>query len=607
MSDPRPEYPRPDFVRAESSWLNLNGEWEFEFDDGRLGQEHDWQQRPHFNDKINVPFAFQSKLSGIDDPQLHDYLWYGREFELPQDWTGGDKRFLLHFGAVDYYCQVWVNGRQVGEHWGGHVPFSFDISDMVKRGEPNRVVVYVEDTQSKFQARGKQYWKLDSEFCFYTRTSGIWQTVWLEAVPEVYLNRLRVQSDIDLGELDLALETSGSARPGENYWIRAEVSFEGQAVWQGDFGRENVYNGLNLNFLGQIPLPNAKLWTPETPYLYDLHLTLWRDKEKLDEVDTYFGMRKISTRNGRVLLNNQPYYLRLILDQGYFPDGLLTAPSDEALRHDIEMTKAFGFNGARKHQKIEDPRWLYWADKLGLLVWGEMPSAYDWSPETERPFIDEWLQAIVRDYNHPCVMTWVPFNESWGIKHVAHEIGQQNFVKRVVAMTRDMDKTRLVVDNDGWEHLDDNDLLTIHDYTAEGHKLIERYSQFGRDGDQATLPLVSDKPILLPQVSYRGEPVIFSEFGGISMIPARELAHESEIGHWGYSNASDPKHLINQYRDLIEALDHLGFSSGFCYTQLTDVEQEINGLLTYDRKPKVDPAIIAQINRILQNEAEKVA
>ncbi len=605
---PRPEYPRPDFVRTADSWLNLNGKWEFEFDDEKSGQDANWQNRRHFEQEINVPFAFQSKLSGIGDPNLHDHLWYAREFELPENWAGSGKRFLLNFGAVDYFCQIWVNGRKIGEHQGGHVPFYFDISDVVKTGEPNRVVVYVEDTQSKFQPRGKQYWKLTSEHCFYTRTSGIWQTVWLEAVPEIYLSRLQVQTDIDKGELDLAIEAHGSLPQGEIYWLKAEISFEGASVWEGVFGlfHEEIAS-ITPRFMGRVVLPDAKLWSPENPNLYDLSLTLCKGTEAVDRVESYFGMRKISSENGKIFLNNQPYYLRLILDQGYFPEGLLTAPSDADLKHDIEMTKAFGFNGARKHQKIEDPRWLYWADKLGLLVWGEMPSAYEWSPEAERPFISEWLQTIVRDYNHPCVMTWVPFNESWGIGQIAQESGQQTFVKKVVALTRDLDKTRLVVDNDGWEHLGEehSDLLTIHDYTAEGKHLVERYAQFGRDGHEALLPLVSERPILLPSSRYRGEPIIFSEFGGISLIPANKFGESQQQGDWGYSNADDSQRLIDQYRGLIEALNHLGFSAGFCYTQLTDVEQEVNGLLTYDRRPKVDPAIIADINLILSNLFER--
>ena len=600
---PRPEYPRPDFQRADSSWQNLNGQWEFAFDDTNEGRAQSWQNHRRLpgDRHIQVPFAFQSRLSGLGDPSLHDHIWYACNFELPPGWAGRDQRFILHFGAVDYSCQVWVNGQTVGQHQGGHIPFSFDLTDRLKAAEPNRLVVYVEDTESKLQPRGKQYWKETSDFCFYTRTSGIWQTVWLEALPATYLDRLQLQTNIERGELDFTIEVSGdsTATDSEAAWLEAQVLLEGRPICQGRWavGQANNIAGLPHKMVGCMPIPDARLWSPETPHLYDLTLTLHRNGQPLDRVQSYFGVRKISTADGRVLLNNQPYYLRLVLDQGYFPQGLLTAPTDQELRRDIELIKAFGFNGARKHQKIEDPRWLYWADRLGLLVWAEMPSAYQWEAEAELPLIEEWLQVIARDYNHPCIMTWVPFNESWGLEGLAHDPRQQGFVARVVALTRDLDKTRLVIDNDGWEHQDRaSDLLTIHDYTAEGTQLFERYARFGQQNQAARLPLVSDRPILLPGSDYRGEPIIFTEFGGISLIPSDRFAEAQDGGKWGYSNAFEPSRLTEQYGGLIHALDQLGFSSGFCYTQLTDVEQEVNGLLTYDRQPKVSPETIARLN-----------
>jgi len=602
-SIPRSEYPRPDFRRDDSSWLNLNGQWEFAFDEAAYATTTALDafvaQQPHFDGTIQVPFAFQSKLSGIGDTSFHDYMWYARDFETPTQWAADNKRGLLHFGAVDYYCKIWVNQSYVGEHLGGHIGFQLDVSPFLKPGQVNRVIVYVEDTQSITQPRGKQFWKPQSEFCFYTRTSGIWQTVWLEAVPRVYLNRLQVQPDIDSQELALLVDADGDELKPEIYWLQIQVSLVGQPVWRGEFSLMGGIRAGNRKLMGNIPLPAAWLWSPETPHLYDLRLTLFCGKQQLDVVESYFGMRKIAVNNGQVWLNNQPYYLRLVLDQGYFPDSLLTAPNDEALRGDIEWAKAFGFNGARKHQKVEDPRWLYWADRLGLLVWDEMPSAYEWNALAESPFIQEWLQVLVRDYNHPCVIAWVPFNESWGIEQVAVSVDQQEFVRNVVALTRAMDKSRLVVDNDGWEHQGRiGDLLTIHDYTAHGPHLLERYAAFKQSNLATHLPVVSNRPLFLDQAAYQGEPVIFSEFGGMSLIPTAFEAVAHNLGEWGYSNAPDMLALVEQYRGLMVALQELGFSSGFCYTQLTDVEQEVNGLLTYDRKPKVDPAIIAAINQI---------
>jgi beta-galactosidase/beta-glucuronidase len=587
---PRPDYPRPSFRRGADSWLNLNGIWEFTFDDANNGLAANWEVNGVFDQYILVPFAFQSKLSGIGDPDFHDYLWYARNFELPADWQAGDGRYRLHFGAVDYKCKVWLNGAAVGEHTGGHVGFSFDVTEFIQPGV-NRLVVYVEDTQSKYQARGKQFWKRDSEFCFYTRTSGIWQTVWLEKMDVSYLTDLRLTPDFDRAELHFALTIGGERLAGCDYGLGVEISFEGRSLWHGDFAAQDG------RFSATLSLPELHAWTPETPHLYDLRLTLRRDGNALDEVETYFGMRKISVENGRVLLNNQPYYLRLVLDQGYFPEGLLTAPSDTALRQDIEWAKAFGFNGARKHQKIEDPRWLYWADRLGLLVWGEMPSAYEWSADGEAPFVAEWQEVLARDYNHPCIMTWVVFNESWGIEQIRGSHSQQDFVRRASRMTRETDATRLVIDNDGWEHQDgESDLLTIHDYTASGAEMQRRYANFAASMHAEDLPTVSERPVLLPGATYRNEPVIFSEVGGASLIAAQNLADASSHGVWGYHNAADAHEFIEQYGELISGLKSFRWSSGFCYTQLTDVEQEVNGLLTYDRRPKVDPAVIARFN-----------
>lgn len=590
---PRSEYPRPAFRRHTSSWRNLNGVWEFAFDDSQQGLQAGWQADKALpgNKTITVPFAFQSHLSGIGDPAYHDHIWYARQFELPPEWKNTNQRFLLHFGAVDYYCQVWVNGYLAGEHRGGHVPFSFDITTLLNN-MTNRVVLFVEDTQSRTQPRGKQFWKPESEFCFYTRTSGIWQTVWLEAVAPAYLDNLRIETDIDRAELGFAVQVAGDIQ--QACQLQVEISYAGELVYSGGF------SDTAGTFAERIALPELHLWSPETPHLYDFRLKLYREAELLDEADSYFGMRKVSIEHGRFNLNNRPYYLRLVLDQGYFPGGNLTAPSDDALRHDIELTKQFGFNGVRKHQKIEDPRWLYWADKLGLVVWGEMPSAHLWAADAEEAFIAEWAAFVKRDYNHPCVITWVPFNESWGLAGIATEEAQRQFVRRVVALTRQLDNTRPVIDNDGWEHqAGHSDLLTVHDYTANGTDFLQRYAAFEQTLDGKDLPLVSDRPIILPGGEYRNEPIIFTEVGGISLIPSHLLAEKSAEGTWGYSNASNVTVFEQQYAHLLEAFNLLKHNSGFCYTQLTDVEQEVNGLLTFDRRPKVNPEFIAQCNRLV--------
>src|SRR5215210_2376080 len=453
---PRPEYPRTQFRRAD--WSNLNGEWGFAFDDTDVGLANGWHRATAedlrsggspFGRRIVVPYAYQARLSGIGDTSFHDVVWYARSFEAPP--TKDEDRLFLHFGAVDYRATVWVNGDQVVQHEGGHTPFSADITHALV-GESNVVVVRTEDpSQDVTIPRGKQYWREESEGIFYTRTTGIWQTVWLELVNRRRIDTLRMTPDLDSASVELEVSLRG-IEPGMS--LRATVELDGDQVLEDTISVRSslVERSLPLLRRGEAPdtphladWPGPALWSPEHPNLYDLRLELLDpDGKVLDRVDSYFGMRKIEVKDGKVFLNDRPLYQRLVLDQGYFPEGILTAPTDEDLRRDIELAKEMGFDGARKHQKVEDPRWLYWADTLGFLVWGEMANAYQYSPDYVRRMTAEWQEAIMRDYNLPCIVAWVPMNESWGVPNLASDRSQTEHLLALYHLTRSLDPTRPV-------------------------------------------------------------------------------------------------------------------------------------------------------------------
>jgi beta-galactosidase/beta-glucuronidase len=592
-SVPRPEYPRPQFRRER--WINLNGEWHFAFDDGDIGLTERWQNvsfedlrsgKTPFDRSIVVPFCYQSKRSGIGERAFHDVVWYARLIEYAPE---ADERLLLHFGAVDYRATVWVNGLQVASHEGGHTPFSADVTDALagEAGE-NVIVVRAEDPSKDVTIpRGKQYWKEESEDIFYTRTTGIWQTVWLEPVNRHRIEGLRLTPNVDAASIDLEVSVAG-IEPGMS--LRASVTFEGESMLQDTFELRSspAERSLPLRRDGAPDTPHTSerpgpaLWSPEEPNLYDLRLELLDEGGGvLNAVESYFGMRKIETREGKVFLNGRPLYQRLVLDQGYFPEGILTAPADDDLRRDVELAREMGFNGARKHQKVEDPRWLYWADTLGLLVWGEMANAYQYSSDYVKRISAEWQEAVRRDYNHPCIVAWVPMNESWGVPNLAEEPVQIEHLLTLYHLTRSLDGTRPVVSNDGWEHAL-TDLCTIHDY----RDAIALRASYGTP-ESAVDSKPANRPVYVAGYGYRGEPILITEFGGI--------AFSGDARGWGYSTVTSVEEFLEHYESLIEALLQSEPIRGFCYTQLTDIEQEINGLLTYDRRPKADLSRIREI------------
>ncbi|RTE03071.1 glycoside hydrolase family 2 protein, partial [Paenibacillus whitsoniae] len=559
----RKEYPRPQFVRED--WLNLNGEWAFEWDDQRVGVDEHWGRgESAFTRTIQVPFCYESQLSGVEDKGVHDVVWYSRTFELPQGWEG--RRVVLHFGAVDYRADVYVNGELVCTHEGGHVSFSADITHALQAGA-NVVVVRAEDDARDIALpRGKQYWKDQSESIFYTRTTGIWQTVWLEAVQAVHLDHVKMTPDIDRNTVQLRTFVNGLPGAGAtDVQLRVKVSFQGEEVAQQVSRIRKAVDNVTVQLADynyHLSRPE-RWWTPEHPHLYDIQFELLVDGQVADSVASYFGMRKISVENGKLCLNNHPYYMRLVLDQGYFPEGLLTAPSDDALRRDVELTKEMGFNGARKHQKIEDPRYLYWCDRLGLLVWGEAANACDMNETYLQRMTQEWQAAVERDYNHPCIVAWVPLNESWGVPNILTDAREQHHASAMYHVTKALDPHRLVISNDGWEHMK-SDLLTIHDYEWREEVLTERYSTVER----AVAARPADRQLHVGGTVYQDEPILVSEFGGIAY-------KKSEWEGWGYSGADSDEDFLARLAAVVRPLIASPVVQGFCYTQLTDVEQEI--------------------------------
>ncbi len=585
MTIPRPEHPRPDFYRPR--WLNLNGTWEFAFyeaDALDTGYEHLLE---HFRNRplpltIETPFPYQSRLSGIGKDDVCPSVWYRRSFTVPEDWEG--QRVLLHFGAVDYHSTVWVNETLLGHHRGGHVPFSFEITPYLQERE-NTILVKVVDELNVDQPRGKQSW-CHPFACWYTQTTGIWQTVWLEAAPQQAIDTMRTTPDIDDGSVAILIRPNA---PCQGFDIVAEATLNGKVV--GKATRRASYPATHL----RIDLDDVQLWSPETPTLYDLKLSLVQDNRVIDTVETYFGMRRVGLSNKMLLLNNEPYYQRLILDQGFWPDGLYTAPTDEALKADIEWAKKLGFNGCRKHMKVEDPRFLYWADKLGFLVWGEFPANYDHTLSGEAKFLPEWQAAIERDINHPCIVAWTPFNESWGIKDVKDNPETQRWVRDVVQQTRLIDPTRLVMDNDGWEHID-SDIYGYHDYAMSGEELTRNYRDFiaraRQEPDAGSAGPAHQHPMMVDGLRLPDKPIMNTEFGGIGYAKG-----EPQEGSWGYADIPGTEAEFKQrYEGLLKAVIALPGNCGYVYTQLTDVQQEINGLLTADRRPKFDVEWLKAVN-----------
>lgn len=587
----RNEYPRPQFVRKE--WLCLNGTWDFSFDDGNLAASEHWELDSFQPDrKIEVPFCFESRLSGIGDTSMHDRIFYKRRFTVPENWEWD--RILLHFEAVDYQCRIFVNEKLCAQHKGGSCGFCVDITDYLREGEQSLAVAVCDPAQDETIPRGKQFWEEKNTSIWYTRTSGIWQSVWLEPVRNIHISHVRFTPDIDNDMVLLEAEFSDYA---EDMYLETKITFRGELICQDRFYINNKHIFQRSIHLAKDHIfyrdvhGKCRYWSPENPALYDVSLQLVAAGQVTDRVDSYFGMRKIHTENGITYLNNRPYYFKLVLDQGYWKDGILTAPSDEDFITDIRLMKEMGFNGCRKHQKVEDARFLYHADTMGFLVWGEMAASCLYTEQGVCDYASEWFEIIRRDYSHPSIVAWVLFNESWGVSNIYWDKRQQFQTMGMYYLAKSLDPTRLVLSNDGWE-MTKSDICAIHNYSHGTEKEPEKQEFFKKTLQNKDILLScthAGRNVYVKGYSHENEPILITECGGINYRSPKD-------GCWGYTTADSKSGFLRQYEHVITSILQSDLIYGFCYTQLTDVEQETNGLLTYEREPKCDPAEIREIN-----------
>jgi beta-galactosidase/beta-glucuronidase len=585
-------YPRPQLVRER--WTNLNGTWDFAIDaDARWINSSDvgWDRT------IQVPFAPETLLSKVHETGLFRRVWYRKEFDTPEVSTSD--RVILHFGAVDYEATVWVNDCLAVRHTGGYTPFSADITDLLIEGKSQSVIVRADDDPADLaKPRGKQDWRAEPHSIWYYRTTGIWQTVWLEVVPATRIDVLRWSPDAVKWDIGIEVRLAGVSR--DDLQLRVRLAAGDRVLADDAYSIcGQLSRKIGLLDPGIDDYRNELLWSPEAPHLIDAIVEL-RDGQGnvIDRVASYTALRAVGALGNRIVLNGKPYQLRLVLDQGYWPNGGLTAPDDDALRRDVELVKAMGFNGVRKHQKIEDPRFLYWADHLGLLVWGEMPSAYRFSEQTVTRVTREWTDAILRDVSHPCIMAWVPLNESWAVPDLPDMETQRTFVRSLYYLTKTLDPTRLVIGNDGWEIVV-SDLITIHDYDADADRLARRYCG---DANRIQELLHNERPghkvLVLPEFARDNHPILLTEFGGIAFSPDKART-------WGYSRVEDADEFARHYYRICAAARSSPMLAGFCYTQFTDTYQEANGLLYMDRSPKFPIHEIAVATRGAWSKGER--
>jgi beta-galactosidase/beta-glucuronidase len=571
----RNEYPRPQLVR--NNWTSLNGSWDFAID------THGSMTRPEMvsfgKQKIQVPFAPETPLSGVEDQSYFKAVWYRREIDTPELENGA--RLILHFGAVDFSARVWVNGQLAVEHEGGYTPFFADITDLLEPRKTQTIIVRADDDPHDLsKPRGKQDWKTDPHSIWYPRTTGIWQSVWMEVVGETRIGSLRWTTNVRRWEIDLHARIHGVEREKMRLRVRLQNRDRNLAEDEYSVSQGSVIRTISLHDPGIDDARNDLLWWPWAPNLIEAELELIDESgQTIDTVTSYTAMRSVAILSDRFVMNGRPLQLRLVLDQGYWLDGGLTAPSDDALRRDVELVKEMGFNGVRKHQKIEDPRFLYWADRLGLLVWEEMPSAYRFDDRTVRRVTREWVNAMERDHSHPCIVAWVPLNESWGVPDLPYSSQQRDFVRALYHMTKTLDPTRPVIGNDGWENIV-TDIIAIHDYDGNLEQIKDRYT---RSSENLFKLFTHERPghklLLLEGMKWEDIPVMLTEFGGIAF--SKDVKHT-----WGYRRAGTAKQFQEMYANLLKTVRELPLFAGFCYTQFTDTYQEANGLLLMDRTPK---------------------
>ena len=565
--------PRPQMERE--TWVSLDGPWDFS-----SGRETSFSgpDEVRWNQTVMIPFSPETEASGLGDTGFYSTVWYRRKFERPM--LDAHYRLFLHFEAVDYCATVWVNGREVASHEGGYTPFKVDITRALREEGTQEIVVRAQDDPADLEKpRGKQDWKLEPHSIWYPRTTGIWQTVWLEVVPATHISSLQWDSNLERWEICLtALVHAEQQKTTLRVRLQAGdqlLALDTYAVIAGE-----VHRRIALSDPGIDDYRNTLLWSPDSPTIIDAFVDLLDEEGRvLDSLRSYTALRSVATQGDRFMLNGRPLNLRLVLDQGYWPESGATAPSDDALRLDVELAKKLGFNGVRKHQKIESQRFLYWADQLGLLVWEEMPSAYRYTTRSIHRLSREWTEVLERDKSHPCIVTWVPFNESWGVPDLPDSPAQRHYVQALYHLTKCIDPSRPVIGNDGWESVA-TDITGIHDYDDQVERLGIRYGIH----DVETRLLKRERPggrmlQVGEETGKTGQPIVLTEFGGI--------AFGEREGIWGYSQTENADDLLKQYSALLNTVRQLPLLAGFCYTQFTDTYQEANGLLYADRRPKM--------------------
>ncbi len=580
MNIPRAEHPNPQWER--DTWKNLNGTWEFEFDFGCSAVERRLWEKERFDREILVPFCPESRLSGIGYTDFINGVAYRRNFELSQEELSG--RVLLHFGAVDYEASVYVNGTLVGSHKGGYTSFCFDITKHVAPGPNTLFMAVKDDVRSGLQPKGKQAHLYASSGCDYTRTTGIWQTVWLEFVPERHIQSAKYYPDPANGKVTVTGLVQGQGT------LQLTALWEDKPVGEAALSVEDGF------FTAQLDLSETHLWEPGKGGLYTLLLSFGEDRVK-----SYFGLRTAKFQGRKFLLNGKSLFQRFVLDQGFYPDGIYTAPTEEDLVKDIQLSFAAGFNGARLHEKVFEARFLYHCDRLGYLVWGEYPN---WGldhvhPLSTETYLNQWSEAVERDFNHPAIIGWCPFNETWGYRE---EREKNALLTSLYKLTKRLDPTRPCIDSSG-NYRVLSEVYDIHDYDQDTQSFQARWDGLTDRIRETGGVIPAEDPFFnsAPEgpsgrapffnQPYDNQPIFVSEYGGIRWP-------DDTVEGWGYGNApATPEEFFARYKGLTEALLNNPEIFGFCYTQLYDVEQEVNGLYTYGRAQKFDISLIQKINQ----------
>ena len=558
------EYPRPQLVRPD--WVNLNGEWKFGFEDidSKKALKGDLPL------SIRVPFTYETKLSGIHRSGQHNIVWYAKKIKGKIG-----KRSILHFEGADYDTEVYIDGQCVGNHRGAYTRFSIDVTDYLTESE-SLLVVKCSDEHHPIQVLGKQRWKKESFGCWYVQTTGLYKSVWMEYVENTYLTSVKITPELK----DYSVQFNFSVNaPDEDVEVRFAISFDGESIQTASMCANEKENSLTIQLTSNKLHHQVAVWSPYCPNLYDVEIFVYKHGVLTDKVGSYFGLRDYRAKEGKILLNETPFYAKLLLDQGYWADSSLTPPNEEALMNDIEISKQMGFNGVRKHQKTEDERFFYYADIMGFTVWCEMPSNHWFADMATKEITREWLDIVSQYYNHPSLVTWVVFNESWGIRNIYRNQAQSNLATGLYYLTKSIDIMRPVISNDGWVHAK-SDILTLHHYEQDSDRLLSFYENLEKQVKGA-----KQNPQRLPYAegySYEGQPIVFSEFGGAAYISDCE-----ENVNWGYgSSVKNDAEFLDRYGSLIEAIRKMDIN-GYCYTQLSDVEQEVNGLLDAHHQPKI--------------------